>query len=541
METRRVKEQQWDRERLRTFGAMLQSKAMAVEATHHLATTDRAGPGWMRSDPLAIALVLFWVAACFAQTLGFGFVHWDDHDFVLRNPLVVSPREVPLLHHFTTPEVSYPMPVTMASYRLEHALAGFDHPWVQHLVNLLVHLCNVGLVFAMARTLGVGTLGAAFAACLMGLHPVVSEPVSWITGRKDLLALFFSLATIQLALGSQERASWPHRIGRALTFLLALFSKPVAVALAPTLVLIALAGEDSHAPWWRRLRNALADNAVEMVVTLVYLPFTWLGYRAFGASRTGEEFASSLRSAWYGLGAHLALLGGIEPPCVQHMTPAFPPPFTPRFDLLPIVVGAAVAALLWRLRGRTRAVAAGALACSLLAYLPSSGIVPIRRFIADSYLYPVLPGVGIALALTLEGLLARLPGRLRIVRWTLVPALALFLGLLVIPASGRFRTTVDLWDDARQRYPSYWRPCRNWAVAMQEISGPAKTLEATDQCIARFGPDHFEKNRAVALFELGRNEEAGAWMRRALAREPGERNVPPALLHLAEHAQDGGT
>jgi hypothetical protein len=224
---------------------------------------------------------------------------------------------------------------------------------------------------------------------------------------------------------------------------------------------------------------------------------------------------------------------------VQHITPAFPPPFTAKFDLLPIVAGATLFAWLWRLRGRTRTVAAGALACSLLAYLPSSGIVPIKRFIADSYLYPVLPGVAIALALPLESLLARVPGQLRVVRWTLVPALALCLGLLVIPASGRFRTTVDLWDDARQQYPSYWRPCRNWAVAMQEIGGPAKTLEATDLCIARFGADHFEKNRAMALFELGRHEEAGAWMRRALAREPGDRNVPPALLQLAEHAPDG--
>ena len=506
---------------------------MADVAT--LATAKRLG--WMRADHVVIALILLWVAACFAQTLGFGFVHWDDHDFVLQNPLVVSPRAVPLLHHFTTPEVGYPIPVTISSYRIEYALVGFDHPWIQHLVNLLIHLCNVGLVFAVARTVGIGTLGAAFAASLMGLHPVVSEPTSWITGRKDLLALFFSLATILLALGAPGRSSWPRRIGRALTFLLALLSKPVAVALAPMLVLIAMAGNDRRVPWRRRLGGALADNAAEIVVGLAYLPYTWLGYRAFGASRTGEEFASSLRSAWYGLGAHLALLGGIESPCVQHMTPSFPPPFTARFDLLPVVAGAAVAALLWRLRGRARVVAATALACSLLAYLPSSGIVPIRRFIADSYLYPVLPGVGIALALALEGVLAHVPNHprhLRSLRWALVPALALCLGLLLIPASGRFRTTMDLWDDARQRYPSYWRPCRNWAVAMQEIGGPAKTLEATDHCIARFGPDHFEKNRAVALFELGRHEEAGAWMRRSLDREPGERNVPPALLQLAE-------
>jgi tetratricopeptide (TPR) repeat protein len=68
---------------------------------------------------------------------------------------------------------------------------------------------------------------------------------------------------------------------------------------------------------------------------------------------------------------------------------------------------------------------------------------------------------------------------------------------------------------------------------MQEIGGPEKTLQATDQCIERFGAANFEKNRAVALFELGRSDEAAEWMRRSLKRDPGDRNAPPALLELA--------
>jgi len=107
------------------------------------------------------------------------------------------------------------------------------------------------------------------------------------------------------------------------------------------------------------------------------------------------------------------------------------------------------------------------------------------------------------------------------------------LGLLTIPYAGRFRATSDLWSQALERYPDSWRMCRNWAVAMQELGGPRKTLEATDQCIARFGAVNFEKNRAVALFELGRRDEAGQWMRRALDSDPNDRNVPAELLRLA--------
>jgi len=513
----------------------MQRPGTTSQDSEPLATTKqvRTNGHWMRADWVALAILLAWVAVCFAQTLGFGYVNWDDRDYILQNPLITHPSSVTLLDHLTTPGLGYPIPVTVLSYRLDHALVGFDGPWLFHLINLLVHLVNVALVFALARSLGLGTRGAAFASVVLGLHPVVSEPVSWLTGRKDLLALCFGLVTVHLALGRLARPGLMRRLARAVAFLLALFSKPVAIALVPILVLMAMAGRERDLPWPRQLLRALARNVPELLVSLVYLPLAWLGYRAFGAARVGQEVGSSLRSAWYGLGVHLALVVGLEPPCVQHLTPSFPPPFSPLFDLLPMAAVAAVVLVLWRLRGKARTLVATALAGSLFAYLPSSGIVPIKRFIADSYVYPVLPGVGIAVALLLDGWLERVPDRLRFARQGLVPALALLLGLLTIPYAGRFCSTNDLWSQAMERYPDSWRMCRNWAVAAQELGGPGKTLEATDQCIARFGAVNFEKNRAVALFELGRHEEAGQWMRRALDLDANDRNVPAELLRLA--------
>jgi hypothetical protein len=346
-----------------------------------------------------------------------------------------------------------------------------------------------------------------------------------------VLALFFALATIRLALPTDARSALPRRWARAATFLMALLSKPVAVALVPMLVVLGTGYQDRQLPRARRIATAIARNGFEIAVALAFLPVAYLSHRAFGGLRDGEEVASSIRSAWYGLGAHLAIIVGIEPPCVQHLV-SLPPPFSPRFDLLPLLAGAAVAGL-WRFVDRpARVVVSGALAWSLFAYLPSSGLVPMRRFIADSYVYPVLPGLGVALGVGLGAALARRPGRLRLVRWALVPALAVGLGLLAIPSSGRFRTTRDLWADAMEHYPNDWRMCRNWAVAMLEIGGPAKALAATDVCVERFGPANFEKNRAVALYELGRHGEAGTWMRRALARDPSDLNVPPELLRL---------
>jgi tetratricopeptide (TPR) repeat protein len=142
--------------------------------------------------------------------------------------------------------------------------------------------------------------------------------------------------------------------------------------------------------------------------------------------------------------------------------------------------------------------------------------------------------MALALGVAFSAVLARHPERLRIVHRALVPALAVALGLMVIPSSGRFRNTRALWADAMERHPTYRPFCRNWAVAMLELGGPAKSLAATDVCIARFGPANFEKNRAIALFDLGQRDQAVEWMRRALDRDPTDLNVPPELLRLAK-------
>ena len=484
-------------------------------------------------DRSALALVLVGVALAFAPTLGFGFVDWDDPDLVVHNALIVPPQSAALVEHLATPQLGYPQPITLLSYRLEHAFVGFSHPWVQHLVNVLFHLGSVALVFSIARRLGVGTLGASLAAVLVGLHPAAAEPVSWVTGRKAILALFFSLATIRLRLSVLAAPNRGMRIAAFATFLLALGSKPVAVALAPIVVLITLAGSESEPSLRKRLRLALSANLPELLATLLLIPLAYVCHRMFGGLREHEPFGDILRSAWYGLGAHLAIFLGIEAPCVEHIPAAMPPPYTPRFDLLPPLVGLALAGIALSLDTRSRKLFAAVLAGSVFAYLPSSGLVPMNRFLADSYVYPALPGLGLALGLVADRLLERHARALPLTRRVLVPAFATLLALFLLPASARFRSSEALWYDALQQHPKYFRACQHWSTAVGQTRGPRLGLAATDRCLASFGPDRLERPRAIALFELGRSAEAGDWMARSLDRYPHDRKAPDHLLALA--------
>ncbi|MGA2723828.1 MAG: hypothetical protein ABSG79_15630, partial [Bryobacteraceae bacterium] len=86
-------------------------------------------------------------------------------------------------------------PLTTFSYLLNYAVFGNGtHPAGYHWVNLALHGVNVSLVYL----LGILVLGApapAFAlAALWGVHPLLTESVTNIVGRADLLAAFGVLA-----------------------------------------------------------------------------------------------------------------------------------------------------------------------------------------------------------------------------------------------------------------------------------------------------------------------------------------------------------
>ena len=139
----------------------------------------------------------------------------------------------------------YYRPLSMASFGVNFALSG-AYPLGWRLTNLVLHLLSGALVFAIARRFSVedgsepSNIGPAIAAAVFLLFPTSPEAVAWVSGRYDLLALLFMLATLAFF---QRAARWYDRWGIAalLTAACALASKESA-ALLPALVLaVALA------------------------------------------------------------------------------------------------------------------------------------------------------------------------------------------------------------------------------------------------------------------------------------------------------------
>jgi hypothetical protein len=192
-----------------------------------------------------------------------------------------------------------------------------------------------------------------------------------------------------------------------------------------------------------------------------------------------------------------------------------------------LVLAAACVAALLVCKGRLRNVVWAGLALALLAYLPSSSLlVPLTRYLADSYLYASTLGLGLVAGALLErayALSPRLLGMLTALPW--------LIGIMLVPAflaaSARFSSDLALWAHARGRFPHHPRICRQWSNAVVEEVGPSEGLATIDACISLFGDELFAKNRGLVLVRLGRFAEAQAWLRRAYLRDP-----DPAIAKL---------
>jgi hypothetical protein len=254
-----------------------------------------------------------------------------------------------------------------------------------------------------------------------------------------------------------------------------------------------------------------------------------------------ESFApmSRARAVWFAFGNHASLALFAEEPTARYAPSPWPPAFPGKADLAGIALLLAVAAVLWFCRSERRRAACFGASFAALTYLPvSSLLIPLTRYLADTYVYLPLIGLGIMLGATLDEAHARLPN-LREGWFRSTPWLA---GIALLPlfltSSGRFQSDLTLWTHARERIPHHPRVCRQWANAAYKSGGAAVGLAALDACIADFGPNLFEKNRGILLAQLGRTEEAREWLRAAARKAPSDPVIQRYLQQL-ENAPAG--
>lgn len=476
-----------------------------------------AGPTTTRRTAWSLLLALALIFVAYSRAPLGGFV-WDDHALVdceradlslagivqaFRQPFFADPEGFDTRRFFR--------PVVTLSYAVDCAVwdgqpAGF------HLTNLAFHLLCAALVFLLARRLGAGPLPAAGGAILFGTFPRLTEAVTWISGRTDLLAASCALAALLTwaARGREAR----HRWLAASLLLLGLFAKEVAFAGAVAIAVhtfVARRGEG------RGSSRALRELAPVGLALAVYLA---MRLPATGAVRE----ARLLR--WYE-----------RPPtaleALGHYGRALLTPGSPETQIgligFPngpmIALGAVVAALLGlailrevrRQRKEPNPLRAAVLALGVAAIAPTLHLVylPMNVVAADRFLYLPLAAMAALGAAAMRGL----GERARIGVAVAAAALALFFCWRVDRRNGDWLSDRNLWAGTVQvSHPNNPLPWNRYGEELLLEGDHAGALEAFRRAreaerawSERFGivdQQASASGLARALAGVGRYEEA---------------------------------
>ena len=213
---------------------------------------------WMSAAGFVLAVLVF---LAFGDALGFGFVRFDDHGYVYENPMVLAGlTKAGIRWACTSAYQQWWLPALWISYMANVELFG-PGAFSFHLVNLLLHAANAGLLFWVLFRLTGSPWRSLAVAALFAVHPLRVESVVWITERKDVLSgLFFFLALLAYL----RHAERPGARNMGLVFvcmLLGLVSKATVIVLPALLLLLDYWPlRRAELPWavgagetWRRL------------------------------------------------------------------------------------------------------------------------------------------------------------------------------------------------------------------------------------------------------------------------------------------------
>jgi hypothetical protein len=174
----------------------------------------------------------------FGQVWNFEFTNYDDDRYVSQNPQVLNGLTPDgIISAFTTPNNGNWLPLTWLSFMLDCRLFGANPGWM-HLINLLLHILNTLLLFAVLKKMTDSLWPSAFVAAAFALHPMHVESVAWITERKDVLSTLFLLLTLAAYVSYVRRRSLVRYLLTVLLFASGLLAKPMLVTLPFLLLLL---------------------------------------------------------------------------------------------------------------------------------------------------------------------------------------------------------------------------------------------------------------------------------------------------------------
>ncbi len=542
-----------------------QRKRSDGAATEGMKPAAARRPGWQRHGWRLLAI---WglLAIAYSNSFQSGLV-LDNAAIIARDPRIRQATAQNVLsildggYRYNKPNAGLYRPLTTLSYMVNYAIFGDGaRPAGYHWVNLTLHCVNVALVYALGIAV-FSEIAPAFAlAAIWGLHPVLTESVTNIVGRADLLAAFGVLAGLlcyRKAESAAARGRMAWLAGLVAAQAIGVFAKESAVVLPGLMLLYSLTW--AVRTTWRARASAYA---------VLLLPLAAFFYRRGQAhAHMLIPFADNpmVNAGFWTV--HLTavkvighLLGLFLWPA--HLSADYSFNAVPIFGrqasnwedvqaLIALAVCLAAAALIAILAVRARSVEKPVLFFLVffcVALAPTSNlIVIIGSIMAERFLY--LPSVGLAglVAAAIYALRQRDGPRPRALTlaWAVVAVACFALAARTYARNLDWKDDLSLWSSAVETVPGSAKAHYNLAKTLEAIPGRMSQAVAEYRESLRIDPDHTDvhNNLANALLAVpGGMPEAIAEYQAAMRLEPGRaephNNLANALLNLPGRLPD---
>ncbi len=371
------------------------------------------------------------------------------------------------------------------------------------LVASLLRQITIGTGASSARPTAAAVAGLV-AALLFAVHPLHTEAVTYISGRRDVLSTLFFLAAVALVVRSgREHVSIAALVGAPLLLVFGLLTKEMVITLAPAMLLVdgVRRARWSARRWW--LHAALWGITVASIAVT-------LGNEKLIAASLRDPGESVLLSAPRYVARYLGLLLVPVGQSVDYSYAAILPSkgFVSPLTTLPALalwLGLAGVSLFsfWRsIRPRSgdgapstsRNARAPIAALGGLWFLgtltPVLQFVPIPDRFAERFAY--LPSVGVIVVVA--ALLARFYRRDRLAATAACAALVITLGALAIRRNLDWQSPLRLWTAAVEAQPTC---ARAHLARAHALKASARHREAIDEYTAAL--DLFRERPDVPL------------------------------------------
>ena len=432
---------------------------MEPRAQRHVRVAREKFTPWQQGA--LIAAIIIAVALVYLPALRGNFV-WDDFLLITGNPLLQNASG--LLEIWSGGRTADYFPLTNTVFWIEHHLFGRNATGY-HAVNILLQTANALLVWRLLEQLNIR--GAWLAGLIFGIHPVHVASVAWISELKNLLSMFFALLSILffLELGEKRLPNSVAAYAASLVFFaLALLSKTQVVFLPIVLLLCA---------WWRNKKTPGRRTTLNLhrevirswpffLIAIVFgLVTMWFQNRGIGEEEIiigslPRRFVNAAMAIWW-YAAHL-----FAPVRLMAIYPNW------RFDAprvlewLPLIALLGVVAGLWHWRNSGTRGALFAVACFIVALLPTVGFIRMAyvrsgTLVADHLQYFADVSLLALFSASVAYVWRQRPRAKKIATAATVTLLVGAMGTYAFRRAEVYRDEEILWQDNLSKNPDAWQ------------------------------------------------------------------------------------